>query len=202
MSLLRPLPDFDAAIRYALRRLARDLPPVLTYHNFWHTAADVLPAAQRLAALSGVNSADARLLEVAAAYHDIGFTVQPEEHERIGAEIVARTLPGFGFTPEQVAVVQDMIRATQLPQSPGTPLEEILVDADLDVLGREDALARSASLRVELAALGQPFAPAAWVGIQLRFYHQHSYFTAAAQALRNAGKARNMALLEALLSAD
>lgn len=202
MSRIGPLPDFDAAINYALGRLERELPPILTYHNLWHTAEDVLPAVRRLAALCGVDGAAARLIEVAAAYHDIGFTVQPEEHERIGMAIVAQVLPGFGFAPEQVAAVQGMIWATKLPQSPCTPLEEILVDADLDVLGREDALARSEALRAELAALGRPLTPAEWASIQLRFYQQHRYFTAAAHALRSAGKARNMARLEALLSAD
>ncbi len=191
--------DFDAAINYALRRLARELPPILTYHNFWHTVADVLPAARRLAALSGVNGRDARLIEVAAAYHDIGFVVQPGDHERISAEIAAETLSGFGFAPEQVVAVQGMILATKLPQSPRTPLEEILVDADLDVLGREDALSRSEALRAEFAALGNRISKDAWVSIQLAFYRQHRYFTPAARALRHAGKARNMALLAALL---
>ncbi len=202
MSVVCPAPDFDAAIDDALRRLARDLPPALTYHTFWHTAEDVLPAARRLAALCGVDGVEARLIEVAAAYHDLGFTVQPEEHERISAEIAAATLPGFGFTPEQVAAVQGMILATKLPQSPRTPLEEILVDADLDVLGREDALSRSEALRAEVEARAGPLTPAAWADIQLAFYRQHRYFTPVARALRDAGKARNMARLEAILAAD
>lgn len=191
-----PAPDFDAAIGYALRRLEHELPPELTYHNLWHTAQDVLPAVQRLAALMGVDGTAARLLEVAAAYHDIGFVAQSHEHERVSAEIAAAVLPRFGFSPEQVAAVQGMILATRLPQSPRTPLEEIMGDADLDVLGREDALARGEALRAELAALGQPMSEVAWAENQLAFQRAHCYFTAAARALRDAGKARNIIALE------
>ena len=143
-------------MRYALSRLERELSPELTYHSLWHTAEDVLPAAQRLAALMGVSPEDARLLEIGAAYHDIGFVVRRQEHERAGAEIAAQVLPGFGFTSEQVAAVQGMILATRIPQSPRTPLEEILADADLDVLGRDDSLARSQVFRAELASYGAP----------------------------------------------
>ncbi len=192
-------PDFEGAIRYALSRLERELAPEVTYHNQWHTEQDVLPAVRRLAAMSGIGADDARLLEVAAAYHDIGFVVQRDEHERAGAEIAAQVLPGFGFTSEQVAAVQGMILATRLPQSPRTPLEEILADADLDVLGREDSLPRSAALRAEVAAQGRPVAEAAWIRSQLKFHRGHRYFTVAARTLRDEGQQQNVALLEAML---
>ncbi len=193
-------PDIDGAIRYALSRLEQELAPELTYHSLWHTAEDVLPATRRLAALSGISADAARLLEVAAAYHDIGFVAGRHEHERAGMEIVAQVLPGFGFTPDQVATVQGMILATRLPQSPRTPLEEILADADLDVLGREDSLARSQALRVEQASCGAPVGEREWYRRQLKFFRKHQYFTTAARRLRAEGERRNIEALEARLS--
>jgi len=68
-----------------------------------------------------ISPEEARLVEIGAAYHDIGFVVQRQEHERAGAEIAAQVLPGFGLTSEQVAVVQGMILATRLPQFPARP---------------------------------------------------------------------------------
>ena len=47
-------PDFEAAARYALERLDRDLSPKFVYHSSWHTRSDVLPAAERLAKLEGL----------------------------------------------------------------------------------------------------------------------------------------------------
>ena len=193
-------PDFAEAVQYALSRLERELAPELTYHNLWHTAEDVLPAARRLAALSGIEAADARLLEVAAAYHDIGFVLQRQEHERAGAEIVAQVLPGFGFSAEQVATVQGIILATRMPHSPRTQLEAILADADLDALGREDAPERSQALRTEMAAYGTPLREVEWQRFQLQFLQEHHYFTAAARSLRAEGKRRYIATIESQLN--
>lgn len=191
--------DWVAAREYALARLEEELPPELTYHNLWHTRDDVLPAAQRLAAVAGLGEEERRLLETAAVYHDLGFTVQWQEHERLSARIAAAVLPGFGFSPNQIATIQGMIMATQLPQSPRTPLEELLADADLDVLGREDFWERNAHLREEFAASGTPLDDERWYANQLDVLCRHHYWTAAACALRDEGKARNIERLRACL---
>ena len=74
--------DWEAAQQYALTRPEEELPSELTYHNLWHTRDDVLPAVRRLAAMAGIGEHEAHLLEIAASYHDIGFTVQRQEHVR------------------------------------------------------------------------------------------------------------------------
>lgn len=192
--------DPEGARRYALARLERELPPELTYHNLFHTRDDVLPAVQRLAALEGIDPEETRLLEVAAVYHDIGFTVQRQDHERIGAEIAAEVLPRFGFSPAQIAAIQDMILATRLPQGPQTPLEAILADADLDILGREDFFARNEALRAELAASGAPVEREQWMASQLQVLENHRYFTASARSQRDAGKRRHTQALKEMLA--
>ena len=191
-------PDYAGAIAYALNRLRTELPLELTYHNVWHTEHDVMPAAVRLARLSQLPQADVHLLEVAAAYHDLGHIVTSLEHERLGAEIAAEVLPKYGFEAENIERLVGIILATHLPQSPHNLLEEILADADLDVLGREDFLTRNQALRQELAALGQEFlTDREWLTTQTEFLQQHSYFTPAARALRAAGQQANRALLVA-----
>jgi hypothetical protein len=72
-------PDYAGAIDYALQRLRTEFSPLLTYHT--HTERDVMPAAVRLARLCGLPEADIRLLEVAAAYHDIGQIKTSLGHE-------------------------------------------------------------------------------------------------------------------------
>jgi len=193
--------DWTAARDYALGRLEEELPPELTYHNVEHTRDEVLPTVQHLAALAGLGEEDTHLLETAAAYHDLGFTVQRQEHERLGAEIAARVLPGFGFSPGQIAAIQGMIMATECPQSPRTPLEEILADADLDVLGREDFWQRNGQLREELAASGTQLDDEHWFASQLQMLRSHRYWTAAARTLRDGGKEKNIDGLGLLLSA-
>jgi uncharacterized protein len=189
-----PEPDYAGAIAYALGRLRAELSPELTYHSVWHTEHDVMPAALRLAQLGELPQAEARLLEVAAAYHDIGWIETSVEHERLGAAIAAQALPPYGFAAESIERIVGMIMATRLPQSPRNLLEEILADADLDMLGREDFLARNRALRQELAALGQVLTDHEWLVGQTKFLQQHVYFTPAARALRSVGQQANMAL--------
>ncbi len=195
-----PQPDYAGALTRALERLRTELSPDLLYHSLWHTQSDVMPAALHLAQLQdSLEEEDIRLLEAAAAYHDLGFVEQAENHELIGARIVAQTLPDFGFGSRQIERIMGMIIATRLPQSPRNLLEQILADADLDVLGREDFFARNEALRQESARLGRPFSKQEWNQLQFNFLQQHSYFTPAAHTLRDAGKQTHLAELTALI---
>lgn len=190
------LPHYTAAIQHALARLRAELSPQLTYHNWFHTAEDVLPAARRLAEYSAVPATDIALLEVAAAYHDIGFIYVRAEHERRGVEIVTETLPAYGFTPAHIARISGLIMATRLAQSPKNFLEEILADADLDVLGRDDFYTRNEDLRRELSPPDQLLDQQQWWAGQLKFLQSHTYFTEAARTLRQPAKQHHIAVLE------
>lgn len=189
-------PDYDGAIAYALRRLRKELPQKLTYHDLWHTQHDVLPAVARMGAINDVSHEEIRLLEVGAAFHDIGFLQAYEGHEEAGVQIATAVLPAMGFGPLHLDCVASLIRATRLPQTPHNLLEEIMVDADLDVLGRDDFFDRNELLRKELASIGRPFTWQQWQLEQLRFLRQHTYFTPVARALRNEGKRRHIAIIE------
>ena len=194
--------DFQRAIAYSLHRLETELSPNLYYHSYWHTREDVMVAAQRLAQLSDVQGEDLQLLEVASAFHDIGYLHTEIDHELVGMEIAGRMLPDFGFTPAQVSRISNMILATRLPQSPKDLVEAILADADLDVLGRKDFFERSELLRQENAALGRFIPLREWAESQLRFISQHVYFTQAAKNLRQTTKLANITALEARLLND
>jgi uncharacterized protein len=183
---------------YACRRL-RKLPAILTYHSLAHTRDDVVLAVERLVAMLGVSGTDLVLVRTAAYFHDIGFVERPDQHEAASVRIAASALQRFGYTPAQIATVEEIIMATRVPQTPRTLLDQILVDADLDSLGRGDFLRTSLALRAELAAFGTESTEAEWYARQLDFLRRHRYFTSAARALRDAGKRRNIALLETLI---
>jgi len=192
-------PDYDSAIKHALARLRSELPATLFYHSAAHTERDVLPAVRRLALLDGVKQDERGLLEVAAAYHDIGHIRSPYHHEAIGVEIMAEALPRFGFSPAEIEQVAAMIMATRMPQSPNNHLERLLADADLDSLGRPDFFDTGTALWKELRALGKPRGWKQWLHVQLHFLSVHRYFTATAQALRDEGKQRNIEKLKKMI---
>lgn len=190
--------DLEGARRYALERLELELSPKLVYHTLQHTRDDVVPAAARLAAMVGVTGEDLSLLLTAGYYHDIGFVQQPDGHEAISIRIASRALPRFGYTYQHIRAVAHMIGVTRLPQSPHTLIEQIIADADLDLFGRDDFIARNAALRAERAALGSVVSDEDWYGSQLKFVRSHRYFTEAARTLRDAKKQQNIEELEKL----
>lgn len=189
------MPARDQAVAHAFSRLQRELSPRLTYHSYWHTKEDVFIGCQRMAAIMGIGEEERRLLEVGAAFHDIGFVESHVDHERVGVTIAARALARFDYSAREIDLVSGMIMATRLPQSPQTVLEEILADADLDVLGRPDFFARNRCLWQELANLGKEIQLKQWYEGQLAFLEAHDYFTPAAKMLRDACKRQNIAAL-------
>lgn len=193
-------PDLTGAMRYALERLDRELPPERCYHSIGHTRDDVAVASHHLAELSNIHGLSLLLLQTAAFFHDIGFVVSHRDHEEVGITIASAALPTFGYSPAHIRHVATLIRATRLPQRPRSLAAQILADADLDVLGRDDFLARNHALRQELANYGQQFSDVAWYAQQSSFLRQHRYWTSAARQLRDGTKRQNEECLLDLLA--
>jgi uncharacterized protein len=182
---------FDEAMNYARSRLEGELPSTLFYHGPFHTRDDVVPAATRLAEMEGIEGQSLTLLLTAAWFHDLGFVERPVLHELIGVRIAEEVLPGFKYSRKQVEAVKWAILATALPQEPRSQIDEILADADLDVLGRADFWDRNRALRRELELLGKTYTDVQWYSGQLKFMRGHTYFTESAHALRDSQKAIN-----------
>lgn len=194
-------PDFEQAKLYALGRLATELSPRLIYHSLQHTRDDVLPAAVRLGRASAINDEDFLLLTTAALFHDTGFLLSYENHEDFSILVAREVLPGFGYTPEQVENISRLIGATQMPQRPTCFLQELLCDADLDLLGREDFMRLNRVLLQEMREFQPGFITEdAWLRSQMLFLENHHFFSTAARQYHAAGKARNLALMRASLA--
>lgn len=193
-------PDLPEVSRLVRRLMKRCLPGYLDYHDISHTFDDVLPAAERLGALEGVDGIDLVLLRTAAVFHDLGFIERYHDHEEASADLARRLLPAHGYGAGQIEVVTRTLMATRLPHEPVDLLGRILADADLDVLGRDDFLARNRRLRAELSRLRGPVDDAVWCRQQLGFMVSHRYFTPSARALRAAGKRVNIARLQEQLA--
>ncbi|MBE2223888.1 MAG: HD domain-containing protein [Anaerolineae bacterium] len=192
-------PDYKQAIAYAFNRLRGELSPKLTYHNLWHTQNDVVLGCLQIASEMHIAEEERRLLEVSAAFHDIGFVEEYANHELNGARIATEVLPAFGYSDREITMVTGMIMATRLPQSPATLLEEILADADFGVLGREDFFMRNLGLKQEWANYGRVVSAKKWYEEQLAFLEGHAYFTKTARKLRDPLKQKHIIMLKDLL---
>jgi uncharacterized protein len=190
--------DVAGACAYAEARLLK-LPKILSYHSIAHTRDDVVPAAAYLAQELGCSRRDRQLLQTAAWFHDIGYLETRVEHEEAAVRVVERVLPGYDYTRADIERISAIIRATRVPQQPKTLLDQILVDADLVSLGRNDFLKQSMALYEEFVAVGQPIVLSDWVRGQLTFIAEHRYLTEPARQVGDPGKARNLAKVHQLV---
>src|SRR5690606_33540301 len=129
--------NFEITKDFILKKLETELPPHLTYHNTTHIL-DVFEATIRYAELEDISKEDTLLLKTASLFHDSGFIVQAENHEQISCDIAQQYLPDLGYSQAQIDRIIGMIMATKIPQTPLNHLEQIMADADLDYLGRDD----------------------------------------------------------------
>lgn len=183
--------DYSAAKSFILAQLQGRLPYDRTYHSYGHTL-DVHRAAIDIARQEGVGGDDLTLLKTAALYHDVGFVRGNERHEEVSCTIAHESLPGFGYSGEQVESICAMIMATRIPQTPLDPLSAILCDADLDYLGRDDFFTVGNHLFRELKQYGILSSERAWNELQVTFLSEHRYFTATNQREREPKKQQHL----------
>jgi len=181
---------------HIIKKLTSQLPVQLSYHNVSHTL-DVYEAAKRLGTGENITNDELMLLLTAAYYHDSGFLVKMNGHEEESCGIARETLPAFGYTDKEIETICVMIMATRLPQSPQNHLSQILADADLDYLGRDDFAAIGDKLYQELSFYGDDMSREEWDKKQIAFLENHQYFTKTAINLRQAKKDANLGRIKA-----
>src|SRR5215210_2417707 len=173
---------------HVIDKLEQGLSPALTYHNVAHTL-DVLNRAVDIAKREGIEDEnDLLLLKISALYHDVGFLQIYTGHEEISCEVAGKELFEFGFSKEQIEKICGMIRASKVPQQPSNVLEEVICDADLDYLGRNDFFQIGEGLFKEFLDQKIVSDEKSWNSLQVRFLENHHYFTTTAKERRQKQK--------------
>jgi len=190
--------QFEKAYEYIINELSNHLPNNLHYHNLDHTK-DVYKASKALASLEKLNAYETELLLTAAGYHDAGFIECNIGHELVSCEMASKFLPLFGYDEIEVKHICDIILATKVPQKPKDHLGQILCDADLDYLGRDDYFKISNNLFLELSIFGEVQSRNDWNKMQVAFLKNHHYFTFSAINLRQNKKEENLQKIKAQL---
>lgn len=187
--------QYNAIKAFITDKLNRELPPHLTYHNLLHVN-DVIAVVTQIGQAEQVSETDLVLLQTAALFHDTGFLFGAQDHEVKSCELAQEYLPQYGYTQEQVDIIKGMIMATRIPQSPQTRLEEMLADADLDYLGRDDFFTTGKRLYKELTQTGTIQSEKDWNLFQEKFLENHHYFTQTAIDKRSKQKQENLAAVK------
>ena len=193
--------DYNAVKKVIIKKLKEELSHDLTYHSVDHVK-DVMAATERIASAEGITDPERTLLKTAALFHDAGFLYGAKDHEEKSCEIAQSYLPDYGYEQEDIDRIKGMIMATKIPQSPTNHLEEIIADADLDYLGRDDFFIIGDKLYAELIKSGVVTSDREWNELQEKFLESHQYFTQTAIDTRKEKKQQHLNMIKSKLASN
>ncbi len=167
------------------------------FHNIGHTLR-VHKHALIIGSKEGLSDFEKTIIELAAYFHDTGYSEVYQGHELISATQAVLFLEGEGVSADIILKVAGCIRATQFPQRPKSILEEIICDADLAHLASPSYVDNSKRLRKEWAVyLNKTFTDPEWKELNIKFLQSHSYFTDYAKTVLAPAQKRNIEILKA-----
>lgn len=169
---------------------------VYTYHNWVHTC-QVRDEVLVLARQAGVLNGELEMLNLAALFHDSGFSETYSGHEDVSIRLAKNFLNSKNYPQEKIATIVGMIEATKMDAKPRNQLEALVKDADTSSLGKSHFNIYTNSLRKELNALQNAvLTKKDWTKTNLRFLDEHEYFSEAGRERYEPTKALNRKLLE------
>lgn len=185
----------EEASRYARDILETKLPDDITYHNINHTES-VVDAALEIGRASGLNRDELEIVELACWFHDVGYSQDAQDHEVIGANVAYSFLMARDFPEARAQQVRNCILATKMPQRPHTKIEEVVCDADLLHLAKNDFMDKTKLLRQELeGTFGEKIPTRKWLKKTCEFMENHHYFTDYARRKYDNAKLRNLQMV-------
>lgn len=185
-----------AAELFVRAYFAEHMPKAYHFHNLNHTIG-VVNAAMTIAADVDLSEEDQTILLLSAWFHDIGYSKVYEGHEAVSGQIAAGFLRDNHAPESMIEQVLDCIMATRVPQSPKSPVAEILCDADLLHLGTDQFAEENKSLRKEIMDThGKKISKKTWRKDTVNFLKGHQYFTAYARTYIEPVKSANLAALQ------
>ncbi len=166
------------ARNYVTEIFTRQVKPHFVFHTLEHTE-DVAEACSIMADHYNLDDEDRQVLLLSAWFHDTGYSKgEAAGHEEESSRLAAEFLQGRNIDEAFIQRVTSCIKATRMPQSPVSLVEQILCDSDLYHLATADFKARNALLKQEQEALlGHKISKKEWRKNNIQFLETHQYFT-------------------------
>ena len=173
--------------------LAENLPPQYVFHDYDH-AEEVAEISRRLAKKAALEEEEALQLQLAAWFHDVGYSGGEEGHEERSAALARQFLSEKGIEEQHIQQIEQLIRSTRHENVPATPLEKILHDANYSFLGRKRFERRGQLLRLEEEQLaGEKYTILEWNRKLLDMQISTKFHTIWAQETFSRRKNKNIA---------
>jgi len=182
--------------RYVTELLTNKLSDSIEFHTLDH-AKDVVRNVELIGKESGLSEDELNIAKVCAWFHDIGFVVDPENHEEEGVRIAEEFLTSKEIEEEIIVQVKNCILATRIPQQPKDHVAQVLCDADLMHLGDENYFDLIDHMRMEWINLtGEKFGKRKFHKTSEKFFQRHTYHTEYAKKELQPKKEKNFELLK------
>lgn len=194
-----PRKFYDSVLDHICERLIKEIPSHYTYHSLRHTL-DVIEQSIVIAKGESLSEEEIDTLKIAALFHDSGYIRTRKEHEQHSAEIFKEYAQRYDLPLKVREIVSNCILATKIPQSPKNHIEQILCDADLDYLGREDFIEIGESLFKEMQSCSEIADRESWNLLQVKFLSSINYHTDYARNTRTEQLKKNLENVKQLLS--
>ncbi|TCC89205.1 HD domain-containing protein [Pedobacter frigiditerrae] len=167
----------EVVSQFVGRLLKDELDSKLYFHSQNHTL-NVVNAVIEIAERTNLSAEELLIVEVAAWFHDVGYTTQYKGHEKISIKIAKQFLKELKMDRAFVNKVVSCISATTYPQSPKNKIEMVICDADFYHLSREDYNEFENALRLEWEKLlNVVYQDKEWNLMNLEMLTSHEYFT-------------------------
>ena len=171
----------DLSVEYIEQLFRKKLPSSLCYHNLIHTRM-VVDAVQIIGNHMSLTVQEQEMVTLAAWFHDVGFTITYQGHEKESISLARLKLIEWGYPLRNLKQVEHCILATRMPQSPKNNLEEILCDADLYHMSQSKYWHYNDLLFEELTGcMAIKTTYKEWLIDNIKFLQDHKYFTSYAQ---------------------
>ncbi|MBT8253416.1 MAG: HD domain-containing protein [Flavobacteriaceae bacterium] len=185
-----------ASENYVTNTLVEILSSDFLYHNLSHTKR-VVKKTKELIEGEKVQEDDAFHLMIAAWFHDIGYTKDPDQHEVRSAEMAEEFLNGEKLDQSSIDKVKSLIMATVMEYEPKNKLEMIIRDADCAHFASKNYEDISGLLRGELELIkNKVLTDKEWIDENINFFKDvQRFYTDYALDNWQKGKEKNLAWL-------
>lgn len=189
----------DKAESYVFDLFKKELDTTFLYHNITHTKR-VLKSIREIISGSNISDKDSEMLQLAALFHDTGYTKTIDDHEQESAQIAENFLINNQVDSQTIKAVKSCIMATQFDSKPKTDFEKIVRDADCSHFGKDYFNETSEFLRKELEIQGiVKFSASEWLDENIKMLSEkHEFYSN--YALKNWQRQKEENLLDLINS--
>ncbi|RLK07033.1 Pycsar system effector family protein [Tenacibaculum discolor] len=181
--------------QFVIDLLSEKLDKNFVYHNIAHTQR-VVEKSLELIEGESFSEEQQQILTLAAWFHDVGYTVNPENHEEESINIATDFLKTKEVEEGIIDEVSKLIASTKMGAKPQTELEKVLRDADCSHVGSKNYTDFNELLRKERELVCEKkIKTVEWDDSNLDFLTKHRFYTSKASKLWEKQKSKNIAQL-------